>query len=235
MKNIFKLILIMILVFGSLQAKAVTYSSSEVKNAVAKQVYELNKNYTDADLSVEVVTLPFMELDLPNGKVTYQIKPTMEKFMPRDLEKVSVYVNGKLAKTFNAPVVVKAYQDILVASGFINIGQRITPNNVIVKRVEISNTLGFQLKSQSLEKELMAKKAFREGEVIDKRFVKLKPDIVRNAKVTVLFNTNNLTITTEAIALSDGMVGDNICMMNKEYNRTYKGRVIGENKVLVKI
>lgn len=235
MKNIFKLSLIMILAFGSLQAKAVTYSSAEVKAEVAKQVYELNKNYTDADLSVEVVTLPFMELDLPNGKVTYQIKPTMEKFMPRDLEKVSVYVNGKLARTFNAPVVVKAYQDILVASGFINIGQRITPSNVIVKRVETSNTLGYQLKSESLGKELLAKKAFREGEVIDKRFVKLKPDVVRNAMVTVLFNTNNLTITTEAIALSDGMVGDSICMINKEYNRTYKGKIIGENKVLVKI
>lgn len=235
MKNIFKLILIMILAFGSLKANAAVYSAAKVKAEIAKHVFEINKKYTDAELEVEVLTLPFMELDVPDGKITYQVKPTVDKFMPRDLEKVSVYVNGNFIKTFNAPVTVKAYEDILVASEFINIGDRITPVNVIVKKVEISNTFGYQLKSINLGKELLAKKAFREGEVIDKRFVKLKPDIVRNAKVTVMFNTNNLTITTEAIALSDGMVGDTICMINKEYNRTYKGKIIGENKVLVKI
>lgn len=235
MKNFLKLILIIILIFGTSGAKAAVYRSSEVKSEIAKLVLEMDKKYTDAQLSVEVVALPFMELEVPNGKVTYSIKPTMDKFMPRDLEKVSVYVNGNFIKTFNAPVVVRAYEDILVASNFINIGQRITINNVKLKRVEISNTMGYQLKSESIEKELLAKKAFREGEVIDKRFVKLKPDVVRNSRVTVMFNTNNLTISTEAIALSDGMIGDSICMLNKEYNRTYKGKIIGENKVLVKL
>lgn len=235
MKTIVKLFLIMILVFGSLKANAVVYKNSDIKNIIAEKVANNYKEYTDADLSVQVVALPFQDLNLPDGRVTFVVNPSAEKFMARDLEKVFVYVDEKLVKTFNAPIVVKAYKDILVASKFINIGHQINRNNVIVKRVEISNTLGHQLDSASIDNEMMAKKAFREGEVLDKRFVKQKPDVLRQSTVTVYFNTNNLMISTEAIALSDGVVGDYICLINKNYNRTYKGKIIGENKVLIQI
>lgn len=235
MKNTLKLFLIMILAFSSLKANAVVYTDAQIKSDVARQVEQMYKNYTDAQVSVKVIGVPFKDIELPSGKVSYVIKPSAEKFMARDLEKVFVYVNNKYVKTFNAPIVVKAYEDVLVASSFINIGQQITTKNVIVKQVEVSNTIGYQLKSEALDREIMSKKAFREGEVIDKRFVKLKPDILRSANVTVLFNTNNLTVTTEAIALSDGVVGDNICLMSKNFNRTYRGTVIGANRVLVKL
>ena len=235
MKKVFELILITFLALSSLKANAVVLSNTEVKSMIAKQVIENCKKYTDAQLNVEVVALPFKDLTLPNGKVSFTIKPSAEKFLARDLEKVFVYVNNKFVKTFNAPVVVRAYQDVLVASCFINREKEITPSIVTVKRLEVSNTLGYQLKPEALNNNIIAKKAFIEGEVIDKRFVKLRPDILRNANVTVLFNTNNLTISTDATALSDGVIGDNICIMNKNYNKVYTGKIIGENKVLVKI
>lgn len=236
MKNTIKLILIMVFLFSSLRANAtVIMENSEVKSIISKQVADSYKNYTDAEISVEVVTLPFKNLSLPDGKVSFVIESPSDKFMARTLEKVSVYVNNRFVKTFNAPIVVKVYENILVASSFINIGQQIGPNVANAKRVEISNIFGYQLNANSINKDIMAKKAFREGEIIDKRFVKVKPEILRNANVTVFFNTNNLTVSTEAIALSDGIIGDNICLMNKNYNRTYKGTVIGANKVLVKI
>lgn len=235
MTRIFKLFLIMTLVFGSLKAEAVVYSDSDIKAAISQEVVNIYKNYTDADVSVQVVALPFKDLDLPSGKVSFIVKPSMNKFMARDLEKVFVYVNDKFVKTFNAPVVVKAYQDVLVASRFINIGQQINSNVVTVKRIEISNTMDYQLRPEALSSEILAKKAFRENEAIDKRFVKLRPDVLRNSTVTVLFNSSNLTIETESIALSDGIKGDSICVMNKIYNKVYTGKIIGENKVLVKI
>ena len=236
MKKIINLTLILILALSSLKANSATImSDGEVRSVIAKQVNEQYKQYTDAQLNVAVVALPFQELTLPDGKINFVIESTANKFMARDLEKVSVYVNNKFIKTFNAPVVVKAYENVLVASCFINIETPLTSENVIVKKLEISHTFGYQLKQESLNKEILAKKAFREGEMIDKRFVKLKPDVVRNANVNVVFNTNNLSISTEATALSNGMVGDNICIMNKNYNKIYTGKIVGENKVLVKI
>lgn len=235
MKKVLQLLLIMILIFCSKQADAAVLSSSEVKNIIAKQVLEIYKGYTDAELSVEVIVLPFSSLTIPDGKISFTVTSSNNKFMARDLEKVSVFVDNKLVKTFNAPVVVKAYQDVLVASKFINIGQKVDTNSTTIKRLEISNTIGYQLRPEALKNEVMAKKAFREGEVIDKRFTKFRPEIIRNANVVVFFNTNNLTVSTEAIALSDGTIGDSICLVNKGFKKVYKGKVIGENKVLVKI
>lgn len=155
--------------------------------------------------------------------------------MPRDLEKVSIYIDNKLIKTFNAPVVVKAYQNVLIASCFINREKTIDSSVVRTERREISNNIGYALNADAINKSIVAKKFFSEGELIDKRFVKLRPDVLRNATVTVEFSTNNLAITTDATALSDGTIGDSICIINKNYNKVYTGKIIGENRVLVKI
>lgn len=235
MKILFRLVLITALTFSALKVNAAVLTTPEVKNIITKQVKEIYKNYTDAQIEVEVVALPFKDLYIPDGNVSFTVKPSMDKFLARDLEKVSVYVNDNFIKTFNAPVVVKAYENVLVASNFINIGQPITPMVASSKKLEISNILEYPLKADSLGKEMLAKKAFREGEILDKRFVKLKPDISRNSVVTVVFKTNNLTVSTDARALSDGIIGENICLMSKNYNKIYTGKVVGENKVLVEI
>ena len=235
MKKIFSITLITLLALSSLKANAAYMNEAAIKKEISKQVIEKYKEYTDAELKVDVVALPFKELELPNGKVRFVISSNSNKFMPRVLEKVDIYVNSKFTKTFNAPVVVKAYKDVLVASTVINREKMLDSNIVKIERREVSNIISNTLGPSSLSKEMVAKKYFVEGELIDKRFVKLKPDILRNSIVTAMFNTNNLTITVDATALSDGIVGDEICIMNKNYNKVYKGTVIGENKVLVKI
>lgn len=236
MNNLFKLILIVsVLTFSSLKVNAAILTGSEIKKAIVEQVKEKYKSYTSAQLEVEVVALPFKDLTVPNGKVSYIVQSNVNKFVARDLEKVSLYVNDQFIRAFNAPVVVKAYEDVLVSSGFINIGQPLNKNNMTVKRIEISNVMSYPLRADAIGKEMLAKKAFREGEIIDKRFVKLMPDVVRNAIVSVTFKTNNLTIVIDAKALSDGVIGERICLMSKTYNKVYTGKVIGENKVLVEI
>lgn len=235
MKRLFRLILIMFLAFSSLKVSAKVLTDSEVKDIIANQIVENNKHYTDAQTEVEVIALPFKELTLPEGKVSFVVKATADKFLARDLEKVSVYVNNNFIKTFNAPVLIKAYQNVLVASCPISRETEITPSIVRIEKKEISNILEYALKIDAANKSMVAKKFFSEGEMIDKRFVKYKPEILRNANVTVFFNSPSLSISTEATALSDGTMGENICIMNKNYNKIYKGTVIGENKVLVKI
>jgi len=235
MKKIIKLLLITVLVFSSLKANAVILNDAEIKSAIEKQVKNNYKKYTDAEVQVKVVALPFSDLSLPDGKINFVVKPSMDKFMARDLEKVSVYVDGRFIKKFNAPVVVRVYQDILVASCYISRERELDNNLTRVERREISNHFNYVLKPKALQNHIMTKKVFAEGEEIDKRFVKLRPNILRNATVNVTFSTNDLEITVEGIALSDGIIGENICIMNKDYNKIYKGTVIGENQVMVKI
>lgn len=235
MKNIIKILLIMILVFSSLKANAVILSSSEIKAAISKQVQANYKKYTDAKTEANIVALPFDTLSVPDGKISFVVTQSIDKFMARDLVKVSVYSDNKLIKTFNAPVVVKAYQNVLVASCYIEREKELDYNIVKIEKKEIADHFEQYLRPESMNNHIVTKKVFAKGEVIDKRFIKLRPDVLRNANVTVLFDNSNLTVTVDAIALTDGIVGDNICIMNKKYNKIYKGTVVGENKVLVKI
>ena len=68
-----------------------------------------------------------------------------------------------------------------------------------------------------------------------RRFVKVKPDVERNADVQAYFNSNGVLIMISGKSMGEGMIGDYVNIQNQTYKRTYRGRVIGENKVLINI
>ena len=54
--------------------------------------------------------------------------------------------------------------------------------------------------------------------------------------VTVTFKTGqNLNISIDGIALTQGNIGDIIQVKNKRYNKIYTGEITGINQVLVQI
>lgn len=235
MKKFSILLITLILTFSSLKAFAVLLPEAQIKREISKQIVTKYKKYTNAQLQVDVLTIPTTEINVPAGKVTYDVTTSADKFMPRDLVKVKVLVNGNVQRVFNAPILVKAYQDVLVAGEVIPREKLLTNTNVVIERREVSNIFSNVLTTKELSKGLYTKKYFAKGELLDARYVKAKPDILRNSPVVVFFNTNNLTVSIDGIALSDGVIGDRITVMNKNYNKVYKGEIIGENKVLVRI
>ena len=79
-------------------------------------------------------------------------------------------------------------------------------------------------------------KIFQAGAVLDKKFLKSQPDIMRDTPVTMYFKSKeDLSIAVDGIAISDGNIGDTISVKNKKYNRVYSGKVVGANKVLIRI
>lgn len=233
MRRFISLILIMLISAAAVQARTLT--PAEIKTAVSKQVVQDYKKYTDAQVEVNVIAIPFANIEIPEGKLNYSITSQQDKFLPRDLKRVVLYVNGKAIRNFNVPVQVKAYKNVLVAATFIERGKSITPTVVVSKKMEVSDRLEYSLTSESLSKEIITRKFFKEGEVIDMRFVTLRPDVCRNSSVQAFFKSNGLLISVDAIALGDGMVGDYVTIENRNYKRTYTGKIIGENKVLINI
>ena len=72
--------------------------------------------------------------------------------------------------------------------------------------------------------------------MITKRYTISKPDIVKNAMVTVNFRAgSDLNIAVEGIALMQGNIGDTIQVKNKRFNKIYTGEITGINQVLVQI
>ncbi len=173
---------------------------------------------------------------VPDGKLKFVVTSNFDKFAPRDIKKVFIYSNGKLAKEFIVSVRTLAYKDVLCARNQIERDSLLTNANVGPRRMEVSLQLDNILTSDMLnKKQMVSKKWFREGEIIDRRFVKIKPDVERNSDVQAYFNSNGVLIMINGKSMGEGMIGDYVNIQNPTYKRTYRGRVIGENKVLINI
>ena len=221
----------------ALPADAQVVTSAQIKTQIANQLTETyKKQYHDADVEVKIMATPFAEIQLPDGKVTYKITQGADKIIPRDIKRIDVYVNDAFVRTLNLPAQTSVYKDVLVASDYINREQAITKETTEVKRLDISMKMDYILTERVLEKEMSAKKAFQKGEIIDKRFVKMRPDVARNSDVRIYFVANGaVMITIDGTAMADGMYGDYVNVENKNYKKVYTGKVIGENRVLVNI
>lgn len=226
----------LILILTTLGSNAQVVTSSDVKASVAKILTENYKKITNGDVEVKVTGTPFASLQLPNGGIQYKIVSGGDKIVPRDIKRVDVYVNGAFIKTLNLPVQTNVYKEVLVANDFINRDQALTKDNLSVKKMDVSMKMDYILSAKTLEKEMSSKKAFQKGEIIDRRFVKMRPDVVRNGEVRIFFVSNDaVMVSVDGTAMNDGMCGDYIDVENKNYKKVYNGKVIGENKVMVNI
>lgn len=234
MKKLFSILIALILT--SNVALAVTFTDSFVREEVRKQIILQNKKYTDAELEIIISNMPFKTMTVSDGKIKFVVTSNFEKFVPRDIKKVYVYSNGKLEREFLVQVRTLAYKNVLCAKTQMERESLLSNANVSAKRMEVSAQLDYVLTPEMLEnKQIITKKWFREGEILDKRFVRIKPDVERNSEVQTYFKSNGIMIMISGKALDEGMVGDYINVQNETYKRTYKARVIGENKVLVNI
>ena len=229
-------VIALIILIGSLGANAQMLSSNDVKASVAQILENNYKKMTSGDVEVKISATPFSQLQLPEGRVTYKIVSGGDKILPRDIKRVDVYVNNAFIKSLNLPVQTIVYEDVLVASDFIAREQTLTKDCTEVKKVDVSMKMNYILTEKMLEKEITTKKAFQKGEIIDKRFVKMRPDVARNSDVRIFFVSNGaVMISIDGTAMMDGMTGDYVNVENKNYKKVYNGKVIGENKVLVNI
>lgn len=233
MKKVLSLIALIMVMMTSVKAEAQTLTVKQFENEISKQVIKTYKNYTDADLSVKILQVPFSTLNIKDGIVTYKVTSNNDKFMPRDVKKVEIFVNGKYERFMMIPVEVKAYKNVLVASEVINRESAITAMNTVMQRKEVSNVLSNVITNGYLKKDVVSKKMYREGEIIDKRFLAARPDVARNQEIVALFKSSGVTISITAISQSEGNVGDYVMLKSPKYQRVYRGKVIAPNRVLV--
>ncbi len=235
MKKIISTILTIILFAGIASAK--TVSADTLKQDIQKLILQEYSSRTSADLDIKITMLPFQSLTLPDGEISYVILNNEEvKLTSRDIKRVNILVNGKLQRTITVPLEIKAYEDVLIAAEPISREQPISPSKVRFKKINIADKSDFIVTKNSLRKEMVAKKDFREGEFIDKRFVKERPDVTMNSEVRIILNSENgFQIAIDGIAKKDGVIGEYVTVENRMYNKVYNAKVIGENRVLVNI
>ena len=228
MKKIFNIALISLLIsFGANQTFAQVLTADQFKSIVAKQAKKDLEQFNVDESEITVGHLPVSSFNLPDGKVSVKIFSN---------KKVNFNVNGNYVRTYYVPIETKAYKYAAIAKEVIQRDKIIPLQAVELKKVNVVGNLDNTLNLNDISKEIVATKVFYPGDLITKRYTKSKPDIVKNAMVTVNFRTgSNLNIAVEGIALTQGNIGDTIQVKNKRFNKIYTGEVTGINQVLVQI
>lgn len=236
MKKFLSIFLIFLIYSLGQTAKAEIVSTSTlipiIENAELKEI--LAKGYDD--VQVKVVSIPMEKINLPKGDISVKINSVASHLVAREYKKVDIYVDSKYQRSIGMPVEIKIFQNILVAKEPITKDSLLTTQNIELQRQNILALTQNAWDEKSLSSEIMATKMYRTGEIIDRRFSKLKPAVVKNAQVTVVFKTDDdMAITVEGTALVEGSIGSFISVQNKTYNKVYMGKVVGTNRVLVEI
>lgn len=200
-----------------------------------QQVRELKaKGYKEVE--AKVLNIPVKQIQLADGIVSVKFGCESKLSSSRTYKKVDIYVNCKYQRSLGVPIEIKIFENVMVAKDIITKDTPLSARNVDFKRQNILALPQKTLTKEDLRSEIIASKIYRPGEIIDQRFSKIKPDIVKNAMVTVIFKTDNeMEICVDGIALVEGKIGNFISVENKTYKKVYMGKVIGVNKVLVEI
>ena len=78
-------------------------------------------------------------------------------------------------------------------------------------------------------------KPIKTGDILDKRYVEKQVTILRSTPVVAIFQSGGISLSIEVTAMENGGLGDYIKVHSSEYKRTYQGKVISPNQVLIQI
>ena len=237
MNNIIKTFLILSVLIGSAHiCQAQVVSAEKFKSLVVQQAKKDLQKYNIDDSEISVGHLPVSSFTLPDGKISVEIVSGSNNLSAREFKKININVNGKYARTYYAPIETKAFKHVAVAKEVIQRDKIVPLQAVEFKRMDVVGNLENTVSLDDISKELVATKVFYPGEMITKRYTMAKPDIVKNAMVTVNFKAGSgLNIAVEGVAMMQGNIGDTIQVKNKRFNKIYTGEVTGVNQVLVQI
>ena len=230
---IFGVALLILFCFSILPSLATEYYlETQIKSQIAHELSQ--KGFDSFEISLSNVPI-FSNAENFNVKVM----PSSSGFVQSGEYRTVKLLNKKsnaVCKMFGVCVKIKAYKNVFVANKLIAKGAFLSSSNCSLKKINITNMQNNQLEARDFSSNLIANKVFRKDEVIDRRFVSKREDVVKNDSVVVEFlNKNGMKITVDAISLSNGNVGDFVSCKNKIYNKVYTGKVVGKNRVVVEI
>lgn len=233
MKNLFKTALF-ILIFSafSFKADAAVLDSKVLKEKIKKDVEELVKAKIKGTLKVEIADLPFEKIET-GGKVEVETQINNRFFNPVTIVRVNILVNGEEYKSFITQAKINVYDRVWVARDYIKRGDTLT--QVALEEKETTYLPKTTMGKDFDPYKYVSEKNYKPGDVIDSNFIEKTPAIVKDSPVSVIFQTQSVSITIPATALDKGSIGDYIKVRSKNYKKDYMGKIISENIVLVNI
>ena len=145
------------------------------------------------------------------------------KFVNYKLPSSSILIDGKYYY-FRIDATIRVF----IANRVIKINEFIKPN-VSLKDVKFKTFYSKPL--AKIEDNLVASKIISKNSIINESNTKIKPTVLKNEKVTVIFKNNSIEIYTSGVALNDANENEKVSV--KINNKIFRG-VVKNSKVIIK-
>ena len=235
-KTLVKIILIVITgVFFTSCADAKVLSKDFINKQVTSQLNQQMKSTIKGELKTEIIPLYLNDIVVSDGETKIKAYFKDRTFSPRKIATVDILVNNKIEKKINMPINLKVYDEVWVTTGIVTRDKNFNISNTELKRKDITNNYENVLRSKDDITEYVANKNFGISEIINKKYIKQKPDITKNSTISAIMQANTIQIAFEVQATENGCIGDMIKVKSPKYKRFYMGEVINKNMVLVRI
>lgn len=182
--------------------------------SINKEIIKFYKHYYP---TIEIKSIKF------NKTPPKKYKKIDFKFVNYKLPSSSILIDGKYYY-FKIDATIKVF----VANRVIKINEFIKPN-VTLKSIKFKTFYSKPL--AKIEDNLIASTIISKNSIINESNTKIRPDILKNEKVTVIFKNNSIEIYTSGIALNDANENENISV--KINNKVFRG-IVKNNKVIIK-
>ncbi len=239
MGNILKNIIILIICFFvfDLNSDAKLLDSDFLKKKIEQDITQKLKS-SDNDskkISIEFKKLKFKSLNVPDGDIDVKTSVNSNYISPYSIITVKVFCDKKAVKTFRLPIKLTVKDKVWVAKDSIERGRTLGFSNVCLEYRDITrNYKNVASKDFSVIGNI-SRKNLKPGTIIDKRFIKKIPAVLKNSFIYLVFESSKVKVTLPGEALQDGGMGDYIKVRNKSFRKRYIGKVIGKNKVLISL
>ena len=231
--NIF--LAIIILTFSVKAVSAAVLTKEKLASEIERQVVSHMTKYVDGDVTAQALLLPVNSFDIPDGELDVDVKLDNDNFVPKKYTIITIKVNGKKIKKFPTPVALTLVKNVWVATETIERNKSLNESNFVLEKKDVTRNYAIVITAEQSISDYIAIRNIRAGDVIDKRFVMPKPDVAKNSVVSLIFDTGGVNIAIEGTSMQNGNIGDLIRVNSPRYKRSYTGKIIDENKILVRI
>lgn len=228
--------LALLLLAVALPAQAATISREEILSLVRQQVVQRQQiNRNDVQVDWDDLSMDALLPSLPDGTVSLQI-PQEARLVGHTSVAIQIYVNGAKFRTIFPRLFIKVLQKVLVANTTIMPGQEIAKGDVGQKRMALETMYGqVPLTNMASLDGAQATRQIQPGTVLTSSMFRIPPLITMGSQVAVMVHSGDLTVITTGEAKSNGALGETIRVMNPDTKREYTARVVGPNRVELKM
>ena len=193
---------------------------------------ELTQRFEGGEYQIEADT-SIPNLSLPTGKLDFSLRRLRSQFLAG---RISVYldilIDGVKRKSVVIPFDVKLTANTLIAKKDFTRG-----DPLVIKDFEGSTQTLDQARLAPVQatqfKQIRANRRISTGTVLISNMVERIPKILSGKLITIVVDFNGVRVRSTGKALSDGYIGQEISVKNRQSNRTVVGVVTSSGDVQV--